>query len=133
MPKTDPLDRPVTLRELKDAFENNQSVALPNGLFTKTVATLVAKAEADAQTDYVSVTFGGNRTYPYKIAEQPARRVQVGDLVTTGPNAYSSAPQVARVVAVDLPKSKYERIGALAVAISPEDAKRIEAALGKVK
>lgn len=128
MPKTDPLDRPVTLRELKDAFDSERASRV-NNTFAKVVAKLVADASV---TDFVKVRFGSAaRRYVYRVSEQPARRVQVGDLVTVGPNGFSSQPQVGRVAEINVPAPTESQ--AVCVAISPEDAARIEAALGSVR
>lgn len=123
---SDNLDRPITLRQLVEAFGKI------NTYKTGGLGRLVDQLVADTtQTDFIGVRFGGSREYVYRVAEQPARRVQVGDLVTVPPNSSVDQPQVARVTAINVPRSAF--VSAVAVAISPEDAKRIETSLGSVR
>jgi len=122
------LDKPLTLRDLRNARDN----VLANG-GAPGLRSVIAELEKDlGTTDFVRVNFGGKSNYTYKIAEMPTRRVQVGDLVTVGSNVITSRPTVARVSAVNVPEPR-TGVGAKAVAISPEDAERIESALGRVR
>lgn len=121
------LDKPLTLRDLKNTRDNLVS----RGEIC-TLRKVIDQLEKDlGTTDFVRVNFGGTSNYTYHVAEMPARRVKVGDLVTVQPSMMSARPQVVRVVEVNVPKPK--RSFAEAVAISPEDAARIEASLGRVR
>lgn len=87
------------------------------------------------ETDYVEVRFGGGfELYTYRIDAQPtSRRVQVGDLITVpATGSTRPQPQVVRVEKVNSP-APTRFTGKRAVAISPEDAARIERVVGKVR
>jgi hypothetical protein len=129
MPKTDPLDQPITVRQLADVVKDIRgSGSMPT--MRRVIDQLVTDA---SETDFIKVRFGSGRTdYVYRVAQQPARRVQVGDLVTVPPRpSVSSNPQVARVSEVNVHRPPLS--SRTAVAISPDDAERIEAAIGKVR
>lgn len=131
MPNTDPLDRPLTVRDLINARETlGRNVPLNT---RRLVEQLEKNAKTAPRTDFVRVSFGTGlgRLYTYRVANQPTRRVRVGDLVTVRPNEISSQPQIVRVVEVDVPEPKVSNVSC--VAISPEDAERIEAVIGKVR
>lgn len=126
MPKSDPLDRVVTVRDLSEAM---QAARVKHGVAS--VRGLVEALTGPQKTDFVRVRFGSSiNSYVYKVHEQPARRVQVGDLVTAPASSMSTQPQVARVIEIDVPTPRISK--RRCVAISPDDAARIEAALGTV-
>lgn len=124
------LDRPITLRELSEWTESRKAAKKPT-----TLGAFVREALHKARkTDFVKVRFGGKMPeHTIRIVNQPTRRVQVGDLVTVAPNGWVAQPQVVRVREIDVPAPVIPKANAVAVAISPEDAERIEASLGRVR
>lgn len=136
---TDPLDLPITLRQLKDTYDAVHRERGASNLRTvlhrleqeaNAAREIVAKPEL---TDFIRLDFGGPQEYTYRIASQPlSRRVQVGDLVTVPPSVMSELPLVARVTKVNVGRPVAPRSKPV-VAISPEDAATIEAAVGRVK
>lgn len=131
VPKDGYLDQPITLRQLKQAFE--EASPPPGRTFNNTFFRTVEALLRPPETDYIAVNFGNSmRRYVYKVASQPARRVQVGDLVTIAPNMLSSQHQVVRVMEINVPKPATGG-DTVAVAIAPDDAAKIEARLGKAQ
>lgn len=134
----DPLDQPITLRDLIETAAEVEKERRQYGLernsarFSEVVKRLQEKLST---TDFIGVRFGGaggyGRQYVYKVAAQPAgRRVQVGDLVTVPANVNATQPQVVRVSEINVKRPHISTVKA--VAISPDDAARIEAAVGPV-
>lgn len=124
------LDRPITLRELSEWTESRKAAKKPT-----TLGAFVREALHKARkTDFVKVRFAGKMVdHTIRIVNQPTRRVQVGDLVTMAPNGWVAQPQVVRVREIDVPAPAMLKASAVGVAISPEDAERIEAVLGRVR
>lgn len=124
--KVDPLDRPVTLRELLDAGKGSRLPAF----MTRLANAIVAGREEASQTDFIR-TRGSDRVF--RVVSQPTRRVQVDDLVTVQARYQSNSPRVCRVSKINVPEPTTPHSDRWrAVAISPEDAARIEAALGPI-
>lgn len=126
-----PLDQPITIRQLKRAYEKTHQAGSAALDFDRAVKHLVEDAEPK-QTDFVKVTTGE----VVRVVGQPTRRVQVGDLMTVEAHAsrvLGATPRVRRVAAINCPFPVGEARPPLkAVAISPDDAARIETALGRV-
>lgn len=122
------MDQPITIRQLKDALDRVNTRGMTTGIFVRAINDLAGRATT---TDYIKISQGGTLNPVYKVAEQPTRRVQVGDLVTVGASFASTLPRVARVTTINVAKP-WKVNGLVAVAISPEDADRIQASLGKV-
>jgi hypothetical protein len=124
----DPLDRPVTLRELVDTYN---ALKVEKGYAPTFKTTLSRLVDDLGQTDYIKVRFGtGLGRYTYRVANQSQRRVQVGDLVTVPPSGMSDQPQVVVVTHVNVPTPTTIRPQSVkqAVAISPRDREVLEAA-----
>jgi hypothetical protein len=132
MPSKDPLDRPITLRDIAEA-----RAALRAAGKLDSVRNVLDRIEATAveppRTDFIRVRFGTTTFTTCRVASQPARRVQVGDLVTVRRPDFNSVVRVVRVLAADVTPPGVLASIPLAVAISPEDAKRIEDVIGPVR
>lgn len=124
-----PLDQPITRREILEAADASRQKGGGYYSFADFVEAL--ENVAPEHTDYVRVAVGlrADATAVACVAGQPLRRVQAGDLVTavTSP---SNLPRVTRVREIDVPKPEGYQFVGTAVAFSPEDAERIESAIG---
>ncbi len=128
------MDKPITIRDLERAAERLREMHLSASWLGWLLEALKYTRPGSApvgHTDYVRVRNTGTVSLDIcKVARQPARRVQVGDLVTVAGD--SEPHRVKRVLEVDVPKPITTPVIRKASAISPEDAKRIEDELGRV-